>query len=259
MKEKKIWITIPNCTKIQKIRIKKGRVLEKDLDGHLWFEESEGLEAENFLRKLKFFLKHNYTHEGRAKWMTEEWINGGKTISRLMYDSTEKDGTKEPMMDYIISWTLRHAANDFKEETPILWKYCRAILGKLIGEDLKKDDTLSEIHVYKQEKKIDLWVEFKLNNKNHAILIENKYYGELREYQLEDYKQKFDDYYKKESSYNKHYCLISCIKRDDKKFDWYYGKAKDLEFKLFSLKELVDGIEEPSESDIFNEFWLEDW
>ena len=94
----------------------------------------------------------------------------GQTIRQLMYDSTETDGNKETMMDYIISWTLRHAADEFKEEAPILWEYCRAIFGKLVGEDLKKDTTLSEICVYKQEEDIDLWVEFVLNNENHAIL-----------------------------------------------------------------------------------------
>ena len=194
--------------------------------------------------------------------------NGGQTIRQLMYDSTETDGNKEAMMDYIISWTLRHAADEFKEEAPILWDYCRAIFGKLVGEDLKKDTTtLSEICVYKQEEKIDLWVEFKLNNENHAILIENKYYGALRFYrdkegreqnQLEIYKQKFDKYYVNKASYKLHYCLISCIKRDDEKFNSYYDKAKDLGFTVFSLKELVRE-EGPSESDIFNEFWIEDW
>ena len=192
-----------------------------------------------------------------------------RTTRQLMYDSTETDGNKETMMDYIISWTLRHAADDFKDRNPILWSYCRKILGKIIGkESINDTDHLSEVCVYKQEEKIDLWVEFKLNNKNHAILIENKYYGALRFFkdkegheknQLDIYKHKFDDYYKKEPSYDKHYCLISCIKREDSKFNSYYDAAKVLGFKLFSLKELVDGIEEPSESDIFNEFWLEDW
>lgn len=206
----------------------------------------------------------NKTEDKTCKQRCEK---GGQTISQLMYDSTETDGNKETMMDYIISWTLRHAADEFKEEAPILWGYCRAIFAKLVGEDLKKDSTLSEISVYKQEKKIDLWVEFKLNNKNHAILIENKYYGALRFYrnkegieqnQLEIYKKKFDEYYENESSYKRHYCLISCIKRDDEKFNLYYGKAKDLGFTVFSLKELVrEGC--PSESDIFNEFWREDW
>ena len=186
-------------------------------------------------------------------------------------------------MDYIISWTLRHAADEFKEEAPILWEYCRAILGKLVGKDLKKGATiLSEICVYKQDEKIDLWVEFKLNNENHAILIENKYYGALRFFrnkegseknQLEIYKQKFDEYYENEPSYKRHYCLIRCIKRDDEKFNLYYDKAKNLGFAVFSLKELVreKGLSEsdffnefweergPSESDIFNEFWREDW
>lgn len=176
-----------------------------------------------------------------------------------MYDSTETDGNKEPLMDYIISWTLRHAADDFKEGKT-LWLYCRQILGKIIGKTIEENDSLSEICVYKQEVEIDLWVEFKLNDEDHAILIEDKYYGKLSENQLEDYIQKFDKYYKEnEPSYERHYCLISCIQREDEKFNQYYGKAKDLGFDLFSLKELVTDITPPSGSDIFDEFWLEDW
>lgn len=259
--DKYFWISVPHCVQLKELKVKNNdkKVKMENLDGHLWFEENEKAEAFEFLRKLKNFLKQNYKYKERAEWMTEEWVNNRRTIRQLMFDSTETDGNKEPLMDYIISWTLRHAADDFKKEKT-LWLYCRQILGKIIGKTIKEDDSLSEICVYKQERKIDLWVEFKLNDEDHAILIEDKYYGELREKQLEDYKQKFDKYYKKnEQSYTLHYCLISCIQRDDKKFNLYYDKAKDLEFKLFSLKELVADIKEPSGSDIFDEFWLEDW
>lgn len=265
--EKYFWISVPQCVQFKELKVNDNddKVEEENLNGHLWFKEDEEAEAKEFLRKLKIFLKQNYKHKERAEWMTEEWVNNGQTIKQLMFDSSETDGNKEAMMDYIISWTLRHAADDFKNKKR-LWKYSRLILEKIINKPIEKDDCLSEICVYKQEEKIDLWVEFKLNDEYHAILIENKYYGKLKycgdgkTTQIEIYKQKFDKYYKEnESSYKLHYCLISCIERGDEKFNQYYGEAKDFEFNLFSLKELVADIKEPSESDIFNEFWLENW
>lgn len=47
---------------------------------------------------------------------------------RLMIDSSDNDGYAETMMDYIISWTLRCAADNSCEGKPILMKQCKKIL-----------------------------------------------------------------------------------------------------------------------------------
>lgn len=53
--------------------------------------------------------------------------------SLLMRDSSEGDSRKETMIDFILSWTLRRSMQQYCEEKPILYQYCRNILGKLIG------------------------------------------------------------------------------------------------------------------------------
>lgn len=50
-----------------------------------------------------------------------------------MKDSSEGDSQKETMIDFILSWTLRRSVQQYSEENPVLYQYCRKILGKLIG------------------------------------------------------------------------------------------------------------------------------
>ena len=50
-------------------------------------------------------------------------------VSLLMKDSSEGDSQKETMIDFILSWTLRRSIQQYSEEKPILYQYCRKILG----------------------------------------------------------------------------------------------------------------------------------
>ena len=54
-------------------------------------------------------------------------------VSLLMKDSSEGDSQKETMIDFILSWTLRRSMQQYSKEKPILYQYCRKILGKLIN------------------------------------------------------------------------------------------------------------------------------
>ena len=70
---------------------------------------------------------------------------------RFMADSTEgKDGAKEVIMDYVISWTLRRAQNSCAYDKPILYRYCRKFLGYLLGIELKDSDVV-KVETWKQE------------------------------------------------------------------------------------------------------------
>lgn len=51
--------------------------------------------------------------------------------SLLMRDSTEGDGKAEIVMDYVMSYSLRHAADKYLVEKPMLCRYCRYMLQKL--------------------------------------------------------------------------------------------------------------------------------
>lgn len=196
--------------------------------------------------------------------------------SLLMCDSTEGDGKAEIVMDYVMSWSLRHATDEFKESKPILSRYCRYMLGKLL--DLPIDEMLSieSVNVWKEWQYMDLCVEaiIKTNNgKRHfALLIENKYYGSLRKDQLQRYQKIFDAYYIQKSKeedveWIKRHKLVSCF--EDKEYvDSKYAKGMvgtdfvaipfyDLLYPKY-LDKTTDQYTD-SESEIFNEFWLRRW
>lgn len=182
-------------------------------------------------------------------------------IPKLMEDDSEKDGRPELVMDYIISWTLRRADVKCSIEKPILYRYCREIMAKLLDISLDNNILFEQVKVWKQEQDIDLWVELQINRngicQQHAILIEDKFYSKLRFNQLENYKERFDAHYATQTDeWHRHYVLITRIERNDSKFEEYYGKAPSLGYMLLSFYEIFGKNHKECESDIFNEFWL---
>lgn len=194
-----------------------------------------------------------------------------KELPKLMVDSSEKDGKAEIVMDYVLSWCLRRADEICqKDNKPILYEYCRYMLGKLCEIDVNDSVNFKNVEVWKEDQNIDLWVELDVEindtSQKHAILIENKYYtglhltrdsdGEYRN-QLEVYKKRFDEHYsKKEEEWKLHYNLVTCVERESPAFTMY-DIAKDFGYQVHSFYDMLISPEpEPTESDIFNEFWI---
>lgn len=191
-------------------------------------------------------------------------------MPKLMQDSSDKDGHAETVMDYVISWCLRRAQSMCKTEKPILYSKCRYMLCKLLDIAVSDIESVEfkRVEVWKQWERIDLFVEvdaiMNKAEKQYAILIEDKFYSGLRnttdtdgscKNQLEVYKRKFEDYYKEQNEERElKYALITCIERGDKNFR-QYEVAENFGFKVFSFYELLED-EKPTESEIFNEFWL---
>ena len=121
--------------------------------------------------------------------------------SLLMKDDTIGNGKAETVMDYIMSYSLRHAVDKYLIEKPMLCRYCRYMLGVLLGIHIDDTTNVESVNVWKQWQYMDLCVEATIKenvvSNTYALLIENKYYTMLRKNQLEDYKKKFDDYYDK--------------------------------------------------------------
>lgn len=196
--------------------------------------------------------------------------------SLLMRDSTEGDGKAEIVMDYIMSYSLRHAADKYLVEKPMLCRYCRYMLGALLGIHIDDNTNVESVNVWKEWQYLDLCVEANVDKQRYALLIENKYYTGLRGNQLEDYKKKFDDYYanKNVAPKNRRYRLVSCLE-DEKKIESIYGikvsKYPEEEnqdnflalpfYNLLSKKYWHEDrwAYEDTESEIFNEFWLRKW
>jgi hypothetical protein len=194
-----------------------------------------------------------------------------KELPKLMVDSSEKDGKAEIIMDYVLSWCLRRADEICQRDNkPILYEYCRYMLGKLCEIDVNDSVNFKNVEVWKEDQNIDLWVELEVEindtSQKHAILIENKYYtglhltrdsdGEYRN-QLEVYKKRFDEHYsKKEEEWKLHYNLVTCVERESPAFTMY-DIAKDFGYQVHSFYDMLISPEpEPTESDIFNEFWI---
>ena len=189
-------------------------------------------------------------------------------MPQFMRDSSQNDGNAEPVMDFVISWCLRRADVICKDEKPILYRHCRFMLGKLLSIENTDDVIFSNVKVWKQDQNIDLRVELEVERKGeitkHALLIEDKYYTNLHDAtdtdgkkrnQLEVYKKKFDAHYadKPNEDWKLHYALITCIERNDNKFE-QYRIAEKFDFNLFSFYELLEN-DKQTESDLFNEFW----
>lgn len=194
-----------------------------------------------------------------------------KELPKFMVDSSDKDGKAEIVMDYVLSWCLRRADEICESDNkPILYEYCRYMLGKLCEIDVNDSVNFKNVEVWKEDQNIDLWVELEVEindtSQKHAILIENKYYtglhltrdsdGEYRN-QLEVYKKRFDEHYsKKEEEWKLHYNLVTCVERESPAFTMY-DIAKDFGYQVHSFYDMLkDSDPEWTESDIFNEFWI---
>ncbi len=194
-----------------------------------------------------------------------------KELPKFMVDSSDKDGKAEIVMDYVMSWCLRRADEICESDNkPILYEYCRYMLGKLSEIDVNDSVSFKNVEVWKEDQNIDLWVELEVEingtSQKHAILIENKYYTGLHltrdsdgEYlnQLEVYKKRFDEHYsKKEEEWKLHYNLVTCVERESPAFAMY-DVAKEFKYQVYSIYDLLVGTDpQPTESDIFNEFWI---
>ena len=194
-----------------------------------------------------------------------------KELPKLMIDSSEKDGKAEIVMDYVLSWCLRRADEICQiDNKPILYEYCRYMLGKLCEIDVNESLVFKDVKVWKEDQNIDLWVELIVEtdgkSQKHAILIENKYYtglhpardneGQYRN-QLEVYKEKFIEHYsKKDDDWKLHYNLVTCVERESPAFAMY-DVAKEFKYQVYSIYDLLVSTDpQPTESDIFNEFWI---
>lgn len=188
-----------------------------------------------------------------------------------MSDHSEGDHGLEAILDYELSWVLRMAADDECRKTkPRLYQQCRHILFKLLGIEDNSNIVIDCVKVWKQWSYIDLVADVYLivNNRKelHVILAENKAYTLMKENQRDNYpkvaKDVYDNYaqYKDYRNYTMHKVLVTCFGVEEDLYKYQQKFVEKTDWRVFSIEELPDwNVEEQTESDLFNEFWLNDW
>lgn len=188
-------------------------------------------------------------------------------MQSLLLSDPEGRGNKEAMMSYVLAWTLKRASSVYSHEDPVLYKYCREILFKLLEEKGKEpidteQVTVGSVETWLEWNKIDVHANIELQYKDriewHAVLIENKVYTTTHDEQLKRYKSIFDEAYKDgEFKKHRHYVLITCRESVS---DQLKAECEDNVFRCIPILDLFPNDRgEDTKSDIFNEFWLREW
>lgn len=177
-------------------------------------------------------------------------------------DKTNSDGQCEEIIDYILSFTFRMAIDSNNRK--ILQDECRKILFYFLGfkSDEEKNIQITRVSPTKQWNKIDLIVdvEFLRNNivENHCILIETKYYSKLKNNlgEYEKYAKDFKYPIEQERPRIMHYWVFHCRSNQDAS---EYTAHLPMNYGIVNKQFFENRIVSETESEIFNEFWINNW
>lgn len=190
-------------------------------------------------------------------------------VSKFMSDHSEGTAGREAMLDYELSWVLRMAAD--ANCPPRLKHQCRHILFELLNKDDRPDIEIAAVHVWKQWQNIDVIADIYLVENGvktlHVLLIEDKAYSQMRENQRDEYpvrvKEAYSTYgkYKDYRDYILHQVLVTCFDSEEQGYkDLLESVNKGEGWTIKSIGDLPDlTVDEMTESDLFNEFWLMTW
>ena len=192
--------------------------------------------------------------------------------SFFMVDETKKD-SKELVIDFFLSWTLRMAIGNVNPKNVTVTDYCQRILSKLLFDDIdvirKNYNSVKSVKTWKQWERIDLHAEIILINNNgievnHALLIEDKAYSKIHGNQLNNYKVTFEEEYhdRKDGNWVRRYVYFTIhdnVPIEDQKLCDEEG------YRAFTMNE-IRGCFWPTEDDLrligndfFDEFWVKNW
>ena len=177
-------------------------------------------------------------------------------LPQFFKDDSTSDKYEE-LIDFFMSWTLR-CADDKYSEAGLVNTYSRFILSKLLFDDelYLKGQSVQNVKIWKQWNKIDLRCEATINDKNYALIIENKMYARIRPNQLEDYKVLAEKHYH-DFDTEIRYVLL----RPDYEFETKYDERSSCVekgyqyYNIDQLQELLEG-KAMTGNHLFDEFWF---
>lgn len=190
-----------------------------------------------------------------------------------MSDHSEGDHGRETILDYELSWVLRMAADsDCKKQQPNLYHQCQYILFKLLKIEDSKNITIDRVDVWKQWSYIDIVADIYLIEKGvktlHVLMTEDKAYTPMSIKQRDKYpeivKEAYDNYPRYASykdNYSLHKVLVTCFAPTEDGYKAYKEFVNGHnDWRVLSIDELPDwNADEMTESDIFNDFWFNNW
>ncbi len=186
-------------------------------------------------------------------------------VSKFMTDHSEGDKGKEAIMDFQVSWVLRMAADeDYMKDKPNFRLFSRYMLFKLLDKPFPNTDTIVSVKVKKEWENIDICAEVELvNNGNsefHVLLIENKVYTRMSVKQRDDYPKALEQFFNthRKELYKPHQVLITCTESESE-LDKMKVFCKDSKWVVLSVYDIIYNINQATESELFNEFWIYNW
>lgn len=185
--------------------------------------------------------------------------------SKFMTDHSEGDKGKEAVMNFELSWVLRMAADEeYIKDKPIFRLFSKYMLCRILNISPSTVQIIT-VKVWKEWEKIDLCVEVELikegKTEYHFILIENKVYTNMKQWQRDDYPKTLNQYYENshdKKNYVPHQVLITCAETNAelKKAEDF---CKDTDWKVLSIYDIILDLNIETESELFNEFWIYNW
>lgn len=191
---------------------------------------------------------------------------------RFMMDNSSSD-SKELIIDYMLSWTLRMSTVGEDGYNNVVKNYCIKILSKLMFDDanriVEKYKGIKSIKTWRQWQRVDLLAEIELVDlddvvSKHVLVIENKGYSSLHGDQLNRYKEIVKkEYLGTVFEKNIHYVYFSINERHKITDDILICNVAG--FMPYAMDDVQSSIWPTMEvfnktgHEIFDEFWICRW
>lgn len=193
-------------------------------------------------------------------------LNGVKQIIKnnmevfFMKDDSENNQGYEHMLDFQMSWVMRIPSDlRIKDKNPNLYKRCYEVLMKLIGKN--EVDNVVSVRVWKQWKRIDVIAEIEVESdgkkEKHVVIIEDKAYTMIHDDQLNRYKETVSDWYC-DKDFKPHYWVITFYSPGEDGYKTLDSMCKKAKWELLSYDNVLEDYT-PTGSELFDEFWINEW
>lgn len=175
-------------------------------------------------------------------------------------DENKLDLGYENLQDFFVSWTLRCAEESMKSVDPLIQKYSKRILLKLLFDDPELDYKVKEVKAWRQVNQIDLLLEvFLLDKSNnevkYVVVIENKWYTNVSKNQLVKYSNYINSKYNNTDFQIKKivlYCDSEKIKLPEN-----VRLTEESDFKATTIEHLKETLDELKTGNyMFDEYWF---